>query len=58
MMLGKETVQVALATKNLKATWEIIAKAPQQDSSIMVAFERIGHETITFSHHQHTYEEM
>jgi hypothetical protein len=50
-------VKAALAMKNLKAAWEIIAKAPQQDSSITAAFERIGRKTIAFSHHQHTYEE-
>ncbi len=54
---GEETVKAAIATKNLKAAREIVERAPQRDSSLTAAFERIGKETITYSHRQHTYEE-
>ena len=54
---GTETVAAALKTKNLRAAREIVEKAPQRDSSLTAAFERIGKDKITFSHRQHTYEE-
>ena len=53
----EETVKAAIAMKNLKDTWEIVERAPQRDSSLTATFEWIRKETITYSHHQHTYEE-
>jgi hypothetical protein len=39
-------VKAAIATKNLKATREIVERALQRDSSLTAAFERIGKEQL------------
>jgi hypothetical protein len=55
---GDETIKAAINTKDLKAAQTIIEKSPLRNRSITAAFERIRKEKVTFSHHQHTYQEM
>lgn len=51
---GEEAVAAAVATKDLDAARECMAKHKLRDGSITAEFERIGKEKVTYSHRQHT----
>jgi len=51
---GVAEVKTALATHDVEAAREVLAKAKLQDGSILAEFERIGKAKVTYQHTQHT----
>jgi len=51
---GKEAVQVADGTRNIKAAHAALETMKTNNGSIMAAFQRVGSGTTVYSHHQHT----
>jgi hypothetical protein len=58
MCWGDEVVNAADNTRDLDAACTVLAKLGlKRNRSITDAFEHIGKEKLTYSHHQHTYAE-
>jgi hypothetical protein len=58
MCWGEEAVSAADKTRDLDGARTVLAKSGlKRNGSITDAFERIGKETVTYSHRQHSYTE-
>jgi len=51
---GVSKVNTALATRDVEAAREVLAKTKLQDGSILAEFQRIGKAKVTYRHTQHT----
>ena len=55
---GDDAIEAACRTKDACAARDVLAKTRVKDGSITAAFERVGKESVTYSHRQHTKTEI